>query len=39
MARVVHAPTQEGLSMAGNVKVDQKTPTVEADEGGEGKQG
>jgi hypothetical protein len=39
MARVVHAPTQEGLSKAGNVKVNQKPPTAKVDEGREEKQG
>jgi hypothetical protein len=33
MARVIHTPTQEGISKAGNVKVDQKPPTGKVDEG------
>jgi hypothetical protein len=33
MARVVHAPTQEGLSKAGNDKVNQKPLTAKVDEG------
>jgi len=33
MARVVHMPTQEGLSKARNVKVNQTPPTAKVDEG------